>query len=194
MRFFVCLALAACSADHGSPTHTADAPVVVAADADLNFCDAPANSSHVSITINSVTTGFTSVHAGGTLDSGPVAPVVPLDSTAMSLRLLFVDNDHLPQDLAFACLASPNSACTIDGIRGEVDTVGGAASPLGPHPITLISLQHAVTVQGTLTITDFVHPFDHAPGHITGSISTQDASVTGTFENNFCTLLLDVLI
>ena len=194
MRFLVCLALAACSADHGTTTHTPDAPPVVPPDADLNFCDAPANSSHVSIKIGGVTTGFTSVHAGGTLNSGPVAPVVPLDSAAMTLRLLFVDDDHLPQDMAFACFASPNSQCALEGIRGKVDTVGGTDSGLGPHPITLYSLQHAVTVQGVLTITDFIQPFDHSPGHITGSIMTADGSVSGSFENNFCTLLLDVTI
>ncbi|HET9991656.1 MAG TPA: hypothetical protein VFQ65_24175 [Kofleriaceae bacterium] len=187
MRLLVCLALAACSADHGTTTHTPDAPPVVPPDGDQSFCDAPANSSHVSIRIANVTTGFTTVHAGGVLAGGGVAPIA---ETAMSVSLLFVDDGHLPQDMAFACLASPNSQCVLEGIRGSVDTVGGTAPALGPHPIMLYSLQHALTVQGALTITDFVQPFDHEPGHITGSISTPDNSVSGTFENDFCSLLL----
>ena len=191
MRLLVCLALAACSADHGTTTHTPDAPPVVPPDADQSFCDAPANSAHVSIRIANVTTGFTTVHAGGTLAGGGVAPI---DETAMSVNLLFVDDGHLPVDMAYACLASPNSQCALEGIRGTVDTVGGTAPALGSHPIMLDSLQHAATVQGTLTITDFIQPFDHSPGHITGSIATMDNSVSGTFENDFCTLLLEVPI
>jgi hypothetical protein len=188
VRILVALALTGCSADHGT-THPPDAPTVVLPDADAYFCDAPAHSSTISIVIGGVPTGFMRVHAGGTIFAGPVAPVAPVDRTAMSLMLLFIDEDHVAQSDALNCF-EPHTACTLDGVLGEVDSI----NELGPHPIRLDSLQHGVTVQGTLTITDFTHPYDAGPGHIAGSIATPDNSVSGSFGNDFCGALLSVTI
>ena len=185
MRIALALVLAACSADHAT-THAPDAPPAVQPDADAFFCDAPANSSTVSIVIGSVPMQFTRVHAGGTIFSGPVAPVT---GPAMSLKLLFVDEDHVAQNDALNCLAPP-TPCTLDGVLGQVDSI----NELGPHAIRLDSLQHGVTVQGTLTITDFTHPYDPGAGHISGSISTPDNSVSGSFGNDFCAALLSATI
>ncbi|MEO6773137.1 MAG: hypothetical protein ABI467_08945 [Kofleriaceae bacterium] len=195
MRIAVTLAvalavpLAACGEDHPSTPHPPDAAPIVPPDADPAFCDAPANSAHVSIVLGNVTTVFTVVHAGGTLSGGPVAPVT---STPMSVRLELVDDPHLSADLAYTC-AQTGTGCPLEGIVGHVDSVG-AGDELGPHPIMLESLQHGLTVEGTLTITNFVQPFEHAPGHISGSITTPDGSISGAFGNDFCALLLDVTI
>lgn len=185
MRIALALALAACSADHAT-TPVADAQPVAQPDADMYFCDAPANSSAVSIVIGGVPMGFTRVHAGGTIFSGPVAPVT---GPAMSLKLLFVNQDHVAQNDALDCFAPP-TPCTLDGVLGQVDSI----NELGPHPIMLESLQHAVTVQGTLTITDFTRPYDPGRGHIAGSIATPDNSVSGSFGNDFCDALLSATI
>lgn len=190
MRILLCiLALAACGRDHGSATTHADAAPVVTPDADQMFCDAPANSAHVSIVANNTTTGFTSVHAGGVISGGDVAPFT---APPMSLVLVFVNQTRLPESAAFTCTA-PNQGCPYDGVVGRVDCIGCDANDLGPHPITLQSLSENVTAQGTLTLTTFTPPFP-GPGHVTGSISTPDATVVGTFDNDFCMLLLSETI
>jgi hypothetical protein len=192
VRILVALALvlAACGKDHGSTPPSVDATPIAPPDADQNFCDASASSSHVSILIDGVPTAFTSIHAGGTISGGAVAPVT---TTPMSLRLLFIDQTHLGVNEGYECTA-PGQGCPYDGIIGRVDCVGCNDDALGPHPIMLQSLSHPVTVQGTLTITDFVPPFSPGPGHITGSISSPGAVVTGTFENDFCVYLIDETI
>ena len=188
------LVLTACSADHGGAiTPHPDATIAPSGpDADQGFCDAPANSAHVSIVLDTVTTvGFTSVHAGGTISGGDVAPVT---APPMSLLLLFVDATHIDQNTAYEC-SGPNQGCPMDGIVGRVDCIGCTADDLGPHPIMLESLQHSASVMGTVTITSFTAPYSPTGvGHIAGSISTPDASVAGPFENDFCSLLLGVTI
>ena len=191
MRLLVlALFVTACAADHGSATTHPDAAAVVTPDADRMSCDAPANSAHVSIVTNNTTTGFTSVHAGGVISGGDVAPFT---APPMSLVLVFVDEMRLPESAAYECTA-PNQGCPYEGVVGRVDCVGCDGNDLGPHPITMQSLQQSVTVQGTLTITGFTAPFSPGPGHITGSISTPDATVVGTFDNDFCMLLLSETI
>jgi len=190
------LVLTACSADHGgSITPHPDAAIApTGPDADQGFCDAPANSAHVSIVLDTVTTiGFTSVHAGGVIAGGDIGPVTSY-STPMSLLLVFVDETHLAQQTAIECSA-PNQGCPMDGIVGRVDCIGCNGNDFGPHPIMLQSLQHNASAMGTVTITDFIAPYSPTGiGHIAGSISTPDASFAGTFENDFCALLLGATI
>jgi hypothetical protein len=192
VRILVALALVltACGKDHGSTAKAPDAAALVPPDVDQNFCDATASSSHVSIVIGGVPTAFTSVHMGGSFFGGGVT--APATVTPMSLFLIFVDETHLPVNTAFSCTA-PGQGCPYDGIAGHADCIG-CDTDVGPHPIMLQSLQHGVTVQGTVTITDYVAPVYPSAGHITGSLSSPDAVVTGTFENDFCTWLLSTPI
>jgi hypothetical protein len=180
------LALAACSADHGSAVTHPDGAPVVGPDADTMFCDAPANSAHVSLATSTGTVGFTSVHAGGTISGGDVAPVA---APPMSLLVVFVDQTRVSEQTIYECSA-PNQGCPYDGIVGRVDCIDCNGDGLGPHPVTLQSLSQDLTVQGTLTVSEFSGPLYPATGHITGSISTPDASIVGTFDNDLCALLI----
>src|SRR3569623_3251277 len=152
MRLLVlALFVTACAAEHGSATTHPDAAGVVTPDADRMFCDAPANSAHVSIVTNNTTTGFTSVHAGGVISGGDVAPFT---APPMSLVLVFVDETHLPERAAYECTA-PNQGCPYEGVVGRVDCVGCDGNDLGPHPMTLQRLQQNVSVFGSVTFSEF---------------------------------------
>src|SRR3569832_208437 len=99
------------------------------------FCDAPANSAHVSIVTNNTTTGFTSVHAGGVNSGGDVAPFT---APPMSLVLVFVDEMRLPECAEYECWAL-NEGCSYEWVVVRVVCVGCDGYDLGPHPITMQS-------------------------------------------------------
>ena len=185
MKLWWLLALVGC--DHPSSHPIDAAPVVV--DADPNFCDVSAESGHAALSIGGTSHTFSRVYAGGVLLGGAVAP---LGGPPMTLMLLFADGDHLSQEALLCCSASGSSCCTLDGAIGDADT-----AEIGAHPVRLSSFQDSsFTAQGTITITDYIGPYQTAPSRIAGSISTTSSgdSVNAMFDTTFCPLLLGATI
>jgi hypothetical protein len=157
-------------------------------DADSRFCDAGADSAHVTLVTNNASQVFTSAFAGGVVGGGGV---LPLTGQPMSITMMFTDEMHLPVDTAECCLGG-GTCCTLAGVVADTMDELLPGSELGSHPIMIRTFQDTnFTLQGTLTITDYVGPFDQAPGRISGSLSSSNNSVSGTFANTFCSALFE---
>jgi len=185
----LCWLLALVGCDHPSSHPIDAAPVVV--DTDPNFCDVSADSGHAALSIGGTSHTFSRVYAGGVLLVGP-ADIAPSNGPPMTLKLLFTDGDHLSQETLSCCSASGSSCCTLDGAIGDVDT-----AEIGAHPVRLSSFQDSsFTAQGTITVTDYIGPYQTAPSRIAGSISTTSSGdgVNAMFDTTFCPLLLSATI
>ena len=184
MRWLVPFLLG-CSSSHGVSADAAPP----APDADSRYCDTGADSAHVTVVSNNATSVFTTAFAGGVVGSGGL---LPLTGQPMSVSMMFTTMTHLPVAVAQCCDLGGGDCCPLDGIVANTTDQLFPGTELGSHAIMIRSLPSTnFTLQGTLTVTDFVGPFDQAPGRISGSISTSDHSVTGTFANTFCSALFE---
>jgi hypothetical protein len=153
-------------------------------------CDAPQGSASVAFVRAGTTLTFSRVHAGGTWLVGPVAP---LTGAPMTLELLFTDADMIPGATAGCCATAGSGCCPFTGVLANSSTALPAGAELGMHALTFTSFQDpAFTASGTVSITSFVQPFEQAPGHISGTVTATAGadSVSGTFDNAFCSALL----
>jgi hypothetical protein len=176
--------LLGCSSSHGTVSADAAPP---GPDADSHYCDTGADSAHVTVVTSGTSSVFTSAFAGGTVGGGGI---LPLTGQPMSVSMMFTTMMHLPVETAQCCDLGGGACCPLDGVVANTTEELLPGSELGSHPVVIRSLQSStVMVQGTLIVTDFVGPFDQAPGRISGSISTGDNSVSGTFANTFCSAL-----
>ena len=185
-----CLLLLGCG-DHGSLAIDAATPDTVRPE--LQPCAAPSGTASVTVDDHGTVATVTRLHAGGTWFIGPVAPVA---SPAMSVVLLFTNADQVPADTARCCAAAVSSCCPIDGVVVTNDGLASGGEP-GAHTVMLKSFQNAsFSIAGTMTITGFVQPFEHAPGRIAGLVSASIAgqSVSGSFDHSFCAALLSETI
>jgi hypothetical protein len=176
------LALVAC--DH--PSHHAVDAAPVVDDGDPNFCDVSATSGHAAVTIAGTSRTFSRVYAGGVIFGGGVAPVG--NNPPLSPMLLFTDEARLPENTLYCCTSPGQSCCTAEGVIANADT-----SAIGTHPVRLTSFQDSsFTAEGTITITDYIAPFETTPSRIAGSIVTTSTGdgVNAMFDTNFCELLL----
>ena len=148
------------------------------------------DSAHVTVVTGGASRVFTSAFAGGTVGGGGI---LPLTGQPMSVSMMFTDGMHLPYDIAQCCdLGGGPECCPLEGVVADTTELLVPGTELGSHPVMIRSLQSPqLTLQGTLIITDYVGPFDQAPGRISGSISTSDNSVSGTFANTFCSALFE---
>jgi len=167
--------------------HDAFVPPADAIDGNPTMCTALAGTANVTVT-GATTAVFARLDAGGTLQAGPVA----VATAPVSLALLFTAADPLSQNEA-ECCQGHSTCCTLDGV--VVTSVGlPSGSELGAHPVMIDRFDSSFSISGTLTITSFSNPFDHAPGRIAGSISSSGTQVSGTFDNAFCAAILSVTI
>jgi hypothetical protein len=179
------LALLGC--DHPSSHPIDAAPIVV--DGDPNFCDVSATSGHAALMIGLTSRTFSRVYAGGVIAGG--GEVARSAGTGPPLQpiLLFTDGDRLSQDILNCCAQPGQSCCTLDGAIANADT-----SAIGTHPVRLTSFRDSsFMAEGTITITDYIAPYETTPSRIAGSIVTTSTgdSVNAMFDTNFCTLLLE---
>ena len=186
VALLLALLLAGCT-EHGSTPP--DAAIKEFLDAQVTTCVAPDGGARVTTSPGSA---FGRVYAGGVLLAGPVAPArsagVPL-----ALRLLFTNVAQADLGILDNCDGNlPN--CTTEGLA--VSATLERDLELGAHPASLRATTGArPLVQGTLTVTEFVNPFDTLPGHITGTVSATGAIVvTGSFSTVFCPPFLSVTI
>jgi hypothetical protein len=162
-------------------------------DATLDYCHAAAGTASVTTDDHGTLQLWSRLDAGGVWAIGPVAPVA---GAPMSVSLLFTNVDPLDGNTGGCCQSPGSSCCAIDGVLATNDSLPSGGE-LGMHPLTFKSLQNAsFSISGTMTITDFVQPFETAPGRIAGSVSAQAGaqSVYGTFDNSFCAALLSATI
>lgn len=132
---------------------------------------------------------FSRVYAGGVVPGGPFAPETGLPLTPM---LLFSNGDHLSPNTLYCCAGSDSTCCSLEGVVAHADS-----SAVGSHVVQLTSFQDpSFMVQGTITITDYVAPFETTPSRIAGSITTTSGgdSVNAMFDTTFCELLLSQTI
>jgi hypothetical protein len=129
------------------------------------------------------------LYAGALWEVGPVAPG---PGAPMMITVLFTNVDPFDADRWNACQAGDTVNCNTNGlIAGTMSIAAGAE--VGDHPVTFTKTDNpAYTVDGTLTITTFVHPFTSSPGQIAGSVdgTMGGRTVSGTFDNEFCVNLL----
>src|SRR5262245_7832998 len=145
----VTIVLAGACAEHGSR------PDGSVPDATLDRCAALPGTANVGLTVGTTTT-FTRLHAGGILQSGPVAPGAPEGPLApMTLDLVFVNDDPLLANTARCCAASEASCCAADGIVAH--SIGSLApgAEIGAHPVQILDTKGSFQLQGSITIDQF---------------------------------------
>lgn len=183
---FVALLLVGCS-EHGSTPPLVDAKPFL--DAPVTTCFAPAGGASVTA---SPSFAFGRVYAGGVLLSGPFAPAHAAGAP-FQLEMLFTNVAQADLEILGNCDGNQPS-CTTDGLA----VVAGLErdAEVGTHALSLrVTTGARPSVQGTLTVTEFVHPFDTLPGHITGTVSASGAfTVSGSFSTVFCPPFLTVTI
>jgi hypothetical protein len=189
------LVLAGC---HDDPIHPGAPDAIVpdgvpAQDANPALCSALAGTAAVLADDAGAQVTFERLDAGGVWLVGPVTGVT---AAPVSLSLLVTNADPLDAWTAGCCQNHDSSCCTADGLVISTDALSAGAE-VGSHAVRIQRfLDPAFVLAGTLDITSFEHPWDHAPGRIAGAIhavgTTQ--SVGGTFDNAFCEALLSVTI
>jgi hypothetical protein len=119
--------------------------------------------------------------AGGISLGGAVNATEP----PFALSLVFANESPISADTGICCGTPTSTCCGIDTVSAQVQDLPNGGE-LGSHTTTVTGTDF--TAMGTLTITDWIHPFDTPPGHIAGSLSVTTATVTidGTFDNVFC--------
>ncbi|MEO8554801.1 MAG: hypothetical protein ABI678_32710 [Kofleriaceae bacterium] len=191
MRALILLFAIGCGPDVDGHSHFKDAGIDTTQivdgprgpDADLYFCDATADSAHVTVTDASTTTTYSRVHLATVLGGGPFAPT---SAVQISLQMMFTDADHIGTNDAFDCLAPDYAHCPVTGALVPFAAVDGVDP--GTYPVAFESLNHAgLDAHGVLTINQIVLPTT-APGHVKGSVTTTSGAdaVNGTFENDIC--------
>ncbi len=174
------------------PSHHQDpdaAPVL--ADSPAPVCDAPAGTASV-LAVGASSVTFGRLFAGGVWFTGPVTGVA---SPPMSLSLLFTNAELADAD-SVCCGNHDAACCKADGLWISTDGLPSGGEP-GTHPARIDRTPDgAFTLTGTIDITTFVQPFEHAPGRIAGSVTAVDGalSVSGSFDNAFCSMLLTATI
>jgi hypothetical protein len=126
--------------------------------------------------------------------AGPVAAQKSAGAPFV-LKLLVTNVAEADLGILGACDGNQTS-CTTDGLA--IVTAAGLESgaEVGAHPVSIRGTTGArPSVQGTLTVTEFVNPFETLPGHITGTVSASGAvTVSGSFSTVFCPPFLAVTI
>src|SRR5258706_14956423 len=178
----------ACSPDHHHTGQMIDASRADAAPVDASWyvCRSPSGTASILVDDHGAQQTWTRLAAGGMLWGGAVVAGPP-----MSLSLLFTDTDPLDGQVGQCCANGDATCCTVGGVRATTQQLG-AGTEVGQHVATIGTFNNSFPFDGQLTITYFVQPFDSAPGRITGSISGSVAgqSVSGEFDNTFCSALL----
>lgn len=154
------------------------------------FCSSATGTADVTVDDNGTMLQLTHLDAGALLEGGAFA------SPPVVLSLLLVDVDPLDANTAQCCAAASAGCCPIDGFVATTGSLD-AGTEVGDHAITVQRIQDATfSIPGTLTITEFVQPFDQAPGLITGAIDATagQRTVHGSLSNTFCSLLLTTTI
>ncbi|HEY0253148.1 MAG TPA: hypothetical protein VGC41_16555 [Kofleriaceae bacterium] len=161
-----------------------DASVVQAdpfQDAAYAFCDAPENSSDVTIGGNPTTRMF----AGG-------VDLYASDHGG-SVQLVFTTTDHVGQVQMQGCNdASYANTCTLPGGGMQFSALAGTSTDT-----ELYVFGTATTIPVTVLITQYASPLlpnVASPGLISGRISSADGSVSGTFSNRFCRAMLSATL
>ena len=87
------------------------------------------------------------------------------------------------------------TCCHSDGMVFETQVLE-YGQELGEHIIMASKFDASFSLTGTLTITHFEHPYDHAPGRIVGSVSviSDVRTISGSFDNTFCPAILSATI
>lgn len=194
MRRILLIALVTgCSSEHGSTAPDAfvtDAKLFL--DAQVTTCFAQDGSAHVMVTPGAM---FGRVYAGAILLIGPVAPA-KVAGAPSALRLLFTNAPEADNSNVLACDGFAPS-CTTDGLAVMTKQGVGAGAEVGSHRVTMTTTTGTrASVDGDLTITEFVDPFDAQPGHITGTVTakTPTTTVSGSFSTPFCPPFLTATI
>ena len=176
------LCLVGCAAPHHEPVvdGATDAPPDVAG----ATCSSEGGTANVVVGTDAKV--YDRVYAGGILLSGPVNGV---SSFPFSLQLVFANQSPVP----VCCTSADSSCCGIDALSVEVDALPNGGE-LGSHATNISGV--GFSTMGTLTIADWIDPFDSPPGRITGSlsVSTSTVSIDGTFDNVFCAEMLGATI
>ncbi len=179
----VVLALAGCDEHGKSPAHVDGGPTT---DANLMSCTSLAGTADVAVG----TARFSRLDAGGVLLGGGG---VAANGIPMSLDMLVTNAPALSAGDVSCCRSSDTTCCHSDGLVVHVDMLP-AGGELGAHAATFKrATTPAFTAAGSVTITQFVQPFDQPPGRIAGSLAG-DSGISGTFDNAFCEIMLSVPI
>ncbi|MGE0546202.1 MAG: hypothetical protein AB7R00_04045 [Kofleriaceae bacterium] len=190
VRSFVFVFTVACSSS-SSPTLIDSGPIPDSLDAAPETCSSPPGSANITVETAAGTATFTRLYAGGIWLIGPVAPV---SNEPMVAQLQLTTLDVIQREKLNCCRLDSSTCCELDGVGIEINPLPGG-SELGGHVATISSFPGAaapVSLSGTVTITEFVHPFENEPGRIVGSVTASNGAtmVDGTFDNSFCVGLL----
>jgi hypothetical protein len=182
------LGLVACN-EHGKSPALGDASTI---DVNTQSCTAAAGTANVQV-MGTAPAQFVRLDAGGLWLTGPVTGVA---GAPMQFTLLYTNTDPLDSNAAGCCASSDASCCKVAGLVLQTEAIPDGGE-VGDHPATVKSFTDpSFSISGTLTITKFAHPFEMAPGRIAGSVSAiaNTRTVSGSFDNSFCQILLSATI
>ncbi len=190
MRLLLLVVLAAGCTEHGASPPDAFVPdAKLFSDAEVRRCASMSGSANI---VTSQAT-FRSVYAGGILLSGPVAPArvagVPFSLAIIATNVTEADGYEMR-----SCTDDP-AHCAVEGLviyaglnpGTEVGTHTASITRTGSTPSML---------DGSITVTEYVDPFESQPGHITATVSavSPSLSVSGSLSTVFCPPMLGVTI
>jgi len=191
MRALCIVALAA--GCHPTTSHSSDAaPPDSLGDGPLDSCSAAPGTASVTAHVGVATASYDRLYAGGIWLTGPVK----LAGAPFALKLVFAQTSPIAKETGVCCGGADRTCCAIDAIAASIDNLPDGGE-LGSHAATVENSWGTMfMLPGTLTITEWAHPFMMSPGRIAGSISvaTDTVTIDGTFDNQFCAGLLSATI
>lgn len=172
MRMLLAFVLVGCAQQPPTP-EPVDAPPDVAG----ATCSSANGTANVALQVVGPTKVYERAYGGGILNGVADAP--------FTLKLVFANQSPVP-----VCCASAGESCCSDALVAEVLLIPKGGE-LGSHDANVFDVL-GFSSTGTLTITDWSHPFDMLPGHVAGSLtaSTGAAAIQGTFDTVFCADML----
>ncbi|MEO7094662.1 MAG: hypothetical protein ABI175_15500 [Polyangiales bacterium] len=184
MRILLLAILVTGCTEHGSSPPLADAKLFL--DAPVTMCLAPNGSAEVTA---SPGLAFAKVYAGGVLLSGPAQKGT---GAPFALQMLFTNLSQADLEVGGVCDGNSQPNCMTDGLALHTTTALERDAEVGTHSVTLRRTISGPAIQGMMTVTEFMNPFDALPGHITGTVSA--TGVSGSFSTVFCPPFLAVTI
>jgi hypothetical protein len=185
-RRIACVALAIAGCHHAHEPASDAQPIL---DSPVGFCSSADGSANLVLQQAGPAKTYDRLYAGGVWLTGPVRA----SGAPFQLELVFANTSPISQELGVCCEMPSSSCCAIDAIAASIDSLPDGGE-VGSHPVTVNGASFMVS--GTLTITDWMHPFLAAPGRIAGSLSvvTNTITIDGMFDNQFCAEMLTATI
>lgn len=185
------VAVTGCSGHGTSPPLTATEPDAAIVD-HSDPCASAIGTAVITAAHQNLESQYGRVYAGGIFTGGGDSGSTTL---GFGLNLYFTNEELETSQAILECQNGSTETCSQVGFR--VDTDFERSAELGDHTATIRDYGSTWQATGTVTLTDLVYP-DQVAGHVAGSIHVESTSpqvtIDGTFDNAFCSGLLEAAL